>query len=144
MSTETPTTRREIRERLNKIAPYPKHDTPDQASAVAKYLAVAAQRGWKYTLDIADMGSAEYMLSVQAMFGDFAALHLLRGLIESNPTLAEELSRQIRNAWDDGGDIGPWLWEHATALGIDTDEVSRLEVTWWAAGKTPATTGETP
>jgi hypothetical protein len=133
MSTEetTPTTRPGIRDRLNAIAPYPNAGTPDHARAVAKYLAVSAQRRWKYNLDIADMDSDIYRQSVQAMMGEFAALHLLMALIDSDPAAAERLSRKIRDAWD-GGEIGPWLWQHATALGIDPDEVSRLEEAWWA------------
>ena len=142
-TTEASKTRREAQRRLSEIAPYPTHSTPDHARAVAKYLAVTAQRRWKYNLDIAGAQAGdEYRLSVQAMLGEFAALHLLMRLRETSPALAEEVSQQIRSAWDDGGDIGSWLWEHATALGIDTDEVSRLEAAWWAAEQTTATTGE--
>jgi hypothetical protein len=142
MTAETPATRREIRARLSEIAPYPEHDTPDQASAVAKYLAVAAQRHWKWNLDIADMDGAEYWQSTQTMLAEFAALHLLMHLRKTSPDVAELAAAQIRDAWDDGGGIGEWLWEHAKALGIDTDEVGRLEEAWWAAS--PTATGETP
>ena len=138
-TTQTPT-RREIRDRLTEIAPYPKPGDPDHARAVAKYLAVSAQRRWKYNLDIADMDAPGYQVSVQAMLGDFAALHLLTHLMDTNPELAELAAAQIRDAWDDGGGIGEWLWEHATALGIDTAEVSRLEAAWWAAPESAAAT----
>ena len=127
-TTEVPKTRREIRDRLSEIAPYPKQDTPDHARALAKYLAVDAQRLWKYNLDIISMDAQfgdAYRASVQAMLGEFAALHLLMRLRETSPGLAEEMSHQIRDAWDDGGGIGEWLWEHATALGIDVPDVSR-------------------
>lgn len=135
MSTDektTPATRREIRDRLNTIAPYPDDTTPDHARAVAKYLAVEAQRRWKWNLDIADQDGSDWRQSVQALVAGFAALHLLMHLMETDPAKAEELSKQIRNAWEDGGGVGEWLWEHATALGIDPAEVSRLEVAWHA------------
>ena len=134
-TTEAPKTRREIRARLGEIAPYPKQDTPDHARAVAKYLAVSAQRRWKWTLDIADMDSTEYRSAVQVMLADFAALHLLMHLLNTDTPKTEGLSRQIRDAWDDGGEVGSWLWEHGMALGVDPDEVCRLEEEWWAAAE---------
>lgn len=144
-TTEAPKTRGEIRERLDRIAPYPKRGTvagfTDHARTVAKYLAVSAQRRWKYNLDIADMNSDGYQQSVRTMMAEFAALHLLMRLRETSPGAAEIAAVQIRDAWDDGGGIGEWLWEHATTLGIDTDEVSRLEEAWWAAS--PATAAAT-
>jgi hypothetical protein len=145
-TTEAPKTRREITARLNEIAPYPDQDTPDHARAVAKYLAVSAQRRWKYNLDLVDthrMDSIEYRLSVQAMLGEFAALHLLMALMNTAPEQAEELAVQIRDAWDDGSEVGSWLWGHELVLGIDADEVSRLEEAWRAAPESAAaTTGE--
>lgn len=132
--------RHAISGRLNEIAPYPEMGTPDQARAVAAYLAVSVQRRWTYTLDIltagdmdGDMDGDTYWMTVQAMLAEFAALHLLMRLRETNPELAEEVAVQIREAWDDGAGVGEWVWTHAETLGIDLNEVGCLETAFRAA-----------
>lgn len=51
------------------------------------------------------------------MYG-FAAEYLLGALSEVDPARADQVAEQIRDAWEDGGGVGEWLWDHASELGL--------------------------
>lgn len=128
----TPMTADQINDRLREIAP-----APEDARGLAKCLAVAALRRWHrhlapfYFTDDENSRALERE-SVNSMCCEFATLHLLMAAINSRGSSVNELAAQITGAWDDGGEIGAWVWEHAQALGIDTAEVERLEDAWQA------------
>lgn len=143
MTTETtePMTWPQIRKRLDEIAPDPADtghaDEHDIARIVARAIAVTAQRRWVRNLSDYFGGGdrvaqREWQESIATLCAEFAALHLLMGLIEANPERARVLAARIRDAWDDGGMIGELLWEHLEALGIDGNEIARLEEAWQA------------
>jgi hypothetical protein len=71
-----------------------------------------------------------FYASVDAMCSEFAALHLLMKLSEIDTGTADRLATEIRNAWDAGDLIGELLYEHAHALGVDGEEVARIEDAW--------------
>lgn len=136
MTTEAdpaPLTRGQISARLSEIAPQ-----PDDARSLAKCIAVAALRRWHRHLtphQFADDENSRALEreSVNGMCYEFAALHLLMAMLAGEPGESPDFTvAQITDAWDDGGGIGEWLWEHAQALGIDAGEVNRLEDAWQA------------
>ena len=136
-TTEAPMTWPQIRDALEAIAPTVTEDGPVDARALARTMAVSAQRRWNRNLSRYFAGQDEatrrlFTESVSAMCAEFAMIHLLMALMDENPVRADELATQIRDAWDDGGSIGEWLWEHEQALGIDADAVNRLEDAWQA------------
>ena len=47
----------------------------------------------------------------------FAAAHALYALGEKSSARTALVATQIRDAWEDGGGVGEWLWEH---LGAET------------------------
>jgi hypothetical protein len=127
MSTETPPmTREEIRARLVEIAPWPDRDPAPEA--VARWLAVHAQREWVAHILPATMpGGPEHLdvAAVAKMNAQFAAAHALLALIGTGRE--EQVAREIVLAWSGGGAEGMWLWEHLGHLGVDPAEVTRLE-----------------
>jgi hypothetical protein len=132
-----PMTGPQIKAALESLAPFPPEDQPVAALALAKNMAVAAQRRWRRNLSRYFSGrdavtQRAFHESVGAMCDEFAALHLLMALADENPVRAGELATQIRDAWNDGFEIGEWLREHELALGVDTDAVNRLEDAWQA------------
>ena len=144
----TPMTWPQIKAAIDKLAPFPSGDEPVPARGLAKTIAVSAQRRWHRNLggyfDGRDTASQRrFSESIHAMCDEFAALHLLMALMDENPVRADELATQIRDAWNDGGGIGEWLWEHEQALGVDADEVNRLEEAWQALPQNAPKAGET-
>jgi hypothetical protein len=130
--TTSPMTREQISARFRAIAPYPDSSTPDQAKALAGWLTGQAQRRWTRCLDLIDQEGPLYLMTISAMLSDFAALHLLMGLTEIDTATADRLAAEIRETWDSDGEVGPLIWQHAVALGIDPAEVSRLEEACYA------------
>jgi hypothetical protein len=125
--TTAPRTPTQISARFREIAPYPDKDSPEQAKALAGWLTGQAQRRWTRCLDLIPQEGPLYMTTISAMLSDFAALHLLMAMAEIDTGTADRLAVQIRETWDDGGEVGPLIWQHAVALGIDPAEISRLE-----------------
>jgi hypothetical protein len=129
MSTETEPTpaerAKQIRDRLNEIAPWPEWGTEITAESVARYLAVCAQLGWIRNVTPFIRDGQE--IPVAQFAAQFAAAHALLALAEVDPERARLTAAQIADAWNDGGGIGEWLWEHLTALGVDVDEIGRLD-----------------
>lgn len=140
MTTETtaPMTAEQITARGNEIAPLDfGQQEPVAAAEVARWLAYHAQRRWTRNLSRYFDGNdpatrRAFHESVGAMYSEFAALHLLMVLSAADEAKADEAATRIRDAWDDGGLIGELLYEHEQALGIDPEEVTRLEEAWQA------------
>ena len=133
----TPMTWPQIKAAIDKLAPFPPEGQPVTARGLARTMAVSAQRRWWRNLssyfDARDAATQQrFSESIHAMCNEFAALHLMMAFIEADPVHADEVANQIRDAWNDGGGIGEWLWEHEQALGVDADEVNRLEDAWQA------------
>ena len=107
---------REIRTALTAIAPLPEEGDVT-AEQMVRHLAVRAQeRGHKLLHPALEFDSQQ----LATMCAEFAAAHALAALLEADPKVAGWCAVQIRDAWDDGGSIGEWLWE---LLG---DETCRL------------------
>lgn len=145
---QTPMTWPQIKAAIDKLAPFPPEGEPASARGLAKTMAVSAQRRWHRNLsgyfDSRDAATQRrFSESIHAMCDEFAALHLLMALMDENPVRADELATQIRDAWNDGGGIGEWLWEHEQALGVDADEVNRLEEAWQKLLQNAPKAGET-
>lgn len=117
-----------IRARLREIAPDPGAESADVAEALARNMTVSALRRNSRCLNSAL--SPDQALSIEALSAlcyQFAAVHLLQAFrAEEGPERANLIAAEILSAWDDGGGIGEWLWEHAQKLGVDADEVNRL------------------
>lgn len=109
--------------RYREIAPDADPKSPDPSEALAVSLLVHAQRD--YTRTLSPAATLDYAM-IGAMCARFAAAHMLAWLRANQPEAAVRLSGEIASAWDDGGSIGEWLWEHAQPLGVDTDTVNRL------------------
>jgi hypothetical protein len=111
----------EIRAKLDAIAPLP--ETGDvTAMQLARHMAVRAQERWTRMLAAAGTGVDHLQLS--AMLAEFATAHALGALFEAGPKAADWCAVQIRDAMEDGGAVGEWLWE---LLGEETSrEVAAL------------------
>ena len=116
---------REIR-KLDEIAPFPEGETVT-APDLARFFAVRAQERFTKMLHPAMSVDPE---QVSAMGAEFAAAHALLALAETDTdTFSQEtgsafVAAQIRDAIDDGGEIGEWLFEH---LGAETsNRVAKL------------------
>jgi hypothetical protein len=109
--------------RYREIAPDPDPESKDPSKALAISLLAHAQRDFTRMLSPAEPFNHEV---IAGMCARFAAVHLLAWLRQSRPDAAARLSGEIVSAWDDGGGIGEWLWEHAQPLGVDPDAVQRL------------------
>jgi hypothetical protein len=107
----------EIRAKLDAIAPLPE-DRPPTALVLARHLAVrAAERHVRQLDPRVPFDSRQ----IAAMTAEFAAAHALYALAEGGS--GDEAAAQIADAWDDGGEIGEWLYQH---LGETVNEVSAL------------------
>lgn len=145
MTAETkPLTAEQIYARLEEIAPPPRMGTPDRARALAKTIAVEAyRRNYRHVHPFA-WGNDEAARrleheSVSVLCYEFAALHLLMASLEIRGVSVNGLAAEIADAWADGGAIGEWLWAWCESLGIDTDELARLEDALQAQTATPET-----
>jgi hypothetical protein len=112
---------REIRAKLDAIAPFPEDETVT-AEALARYFAVRAQERFTRMLHPAvPLDAAQ----VAAMTAEFAAAHALLALAEDDcgtfppETGSAFVAAQIRDAIEDGGGVGEWLFGH---LGKETSE----------------------
>lgn len=123
--TETTMTQEQIRARQNEIAPYPEWGTKVTGESLARYLAVLAQLGW--SRNVTPFIRDDQEIPPQQVAANFAAAHALLALHEADPEKAALTAAQIADAWNDGGGIGEWLYEHLTRLGVDPDEVARLD-----------------
>ena len=127
-----PLTAEQIYARLEEIAPVPRMGTPDRARALAKTITVAAvRRNHRHLAPFAwgnDEASARLEHeSVSVLCYEFATLHLLMASLNGRGVSVNGLAAEIADAWEDGGAIGEWLWGYCRQLGIDMDEIHRLE-----------------
>ena len=112
MNTETTTPAeraKQIRARLAEIAPYPDTDEATTGRSLARWLAMrsAVINHQQLSPDVPMSRSKIDLLTIL-----FAAAHALYALDASDPALGTQAALEIRNAWDDGGGVGEWLWEH--------------------------------
>ena len=131
---------REIRERLDAIAPWPSWSDETTALGVARYLAVRAQIAFtQHIMPFTMPGGGGRLdpLICEKINGQFAAAHALQVLARENPERADEVARQITAAWNGGGEVGSWLF------GILGRAVAE-EVTALAEALTEAQTAVTP
>lgn len=138
MSTETtaPADRaKQIRDRLNEIAPWPGWGSEATPESMARWLLVHAQREWAaHVAPSLEPGGPDMdVAAIAKMNAQFAAGHALLALIGTGREAA--VTGEIAEAWCDGGGVGEWLHEHLAHLGVDPDEVSRLEGERVALGK---------
>jgi hypothetical protein len=112
----------EIRAKLDAIAPWPEGGTVT-AAGLGRHFAVRAQERWTRGLSMA--GPELDGQQIALMIAEFAAAHALCALAEQDTTGPEDegssafTAAQIRDAISDGGEIGPWLFEH---LGKETSQ----------------------
>jgi len=112
---------REIRRQLTAIAPLPEEGDVT-AEQLARHLAVRAQERW--SRQIGYPGDPIDNLQLSCLLAEFAAAHALATLFEADPKMANWAAVQIRDAFEDGGSVGEWLWE---LLGGKTvEKVSKL------------------
>jgi len=117
---------REIRGKLDEIAPFPEGETVTAAD-LARFFAVRAQE--RFTR-MAHPAVPFDVTQVAAMTAEFAAAHALLALAECDTgaftpeTGSAFVAAQIREAMLDGGGTGEWLYEH---LGAETsNRVAKL------------------
>jgi hypothetical protein len=109
----------EIHDRLDVLAPYPSIGDVT-AKGLARYLAKQAQVSWSRGMNgPGHLTPAE----VARMVSEFAAAHALLALADSDPARADLVATQIRDAWEDGGGVGEWTWDH---LGLDAGKIAAL------------------
>lgn len=105
---------RELRKKLDAIAPLPEDGSDVTALEVAGFMAVRAQERFHRGLNGPGIDGHQ----ISAMGAEFAAEFALRVLADVAPAeVSTEAASQIWGAVCDGGGIGEWLWEH---LGDDT------------------------
>ena len=123
----------EIRRKLDAIAPLPGDpDVAVTATDLARHFAVRALERF---VRVADPRVPYDAQQVPVMCAEFAAAMALAALAGLQAEVGTGVATQIRDALEDGGEIGGWLNEH---LGADTAKaVSALagELTEAQAGK---------
>lgn len=103
-------------------APYPTTSADATADNLAAHLAVAAQRLYRKNMDAADLDRTAMSLFVQ----EWGVVFLLREVQERAGTkVADDLARELCEAWNDGSHLGESLWEWLTEYGIDPEAVVR-------------------
>lgn len=119
---------KQIRDRLNEIAPYPDAEATT-ARSLARWLAMRAAviNHQQLSPDVPFSRTRIDLLTVL-----FAAAHALYALDDLNPDAATPVAKEIRDAWDDGGGVGEWLWEHlggaaCAEIGPLADELAALD-----------------
>jgi hypothetical protein len=116
-----------VRARFREIAPFPEAGGADLARDLSRYLAVTAVRRGAHCAELVLAGDAKGTRDLHAaLAGEFAAVHLLEAMRRGDAHSPSAAAAQVLDAWQDGGGIGEWLWEHGQALGVDPDEVSKL------------------
>ncbi len=132
MSTETTTPAeraKQIRERLNEIAPYPDDASKVTAAGLARYLAMRAQVIHTQQLGtVAPWSRAQIDLLTVL----FAAAHALYALKSRVPVPPDQAAGEIWSAWEDGAGVGGWLWQHlgdeaCQETGTLAEELAALE-----------------
>lgn len=112
---------REVRAELDKLAPYP-GEGPVKAQDLARYLAMEAQVMFARYMDASHDPS---LTEVVALQGFYAAARALLELAGADPGdgRADECAEDIRDAFESGGAIPEWIYEH---LGRDAERINDL------------------
>jgi hypothetical protein len=124
----------EIRRKLDAIAPLA--DGPNVAVTATELARHFAVRALERFIRAADPRVPYDAQQNSQMCAEFAAAHALAALAGLQAEVGTGVATQIRDALEDGGEIGGWLYEH---LGADTAKaVSALtdELTEAAGGRT--------
>lgn len=98
----------QIRRRLEEIAPL-RTSGAVTAVGLARQQAVEAQIAWSR---MTGMDHPITMQDIAILHGCFGTAHALLALAEAAPAKADEVADQILGAWEDGGGVGEWIWEH--------------------------------
>ena len=122
MAEDTRTRIAEVRAQIRELAPSPPEDGAT-AQQVAAYAIAEAQVSWARMMSL---HSDVSMTDIAIVHGMFAAAHALLALAKLDAARADEAAAQIWDAWNDGGGVGEWLWEHETSLGIDSERLISL------------------
>lgn len=101
----------DLRTRLTALAAYPE-DGPVKAWDMARHFAIRAQERWVRQLD-GRTDIDHQQLAVMA--AEFAAAHALYSAMTG--ARPDDFATEIRDALEDGGVIGEWLWDY---LGDET------------------------
>lgn len=129
----------------DEFAPYPRTEDTVTADKLARSMAVAAQVA--YTLVDATMGDRDAAEGPGGVHADtplakalgkvarlttsntverYGIVRLLRALIEHAPEHADEVARDLWQAWNDGSTLGEETWEWLAEYGIDADAVTQV------------------
>jgi len=118
----------EIRRKLNAVASLP-GEGPVTATDVARHFAVRALERFVRAADPRVPYDAQ---QIPVMCAEFAAAHALYALGEEPGEFTSRVATQIRDALEDGGEIGGWLNEHlgagtAKAVSALADELTEAQ-----------------
>ena len=108
----------EIRAELDKLAPCPESGDVT-ARGLARYFAMEAQLAWARMIGMDHPVTERDTILLTGYFG---AAHALRAFAKRDPSWADDVAGEIREAFDPPG-IGEWLWEH---LGGDAEKIAAL------------------
>lgn len=120
---------------IERLAPYPKSPEDATAENVYRYLLVRTQitclrRVLPFTEPGGPRDSHEHMAAIAQFVAEWSTLHLLRSLLglkytdgTDMPDTADGVVRDMWEAWDDGSDMAPALYEWLEQAGIDPKEI---------------------
>jgi hypothetical protein len=111
---------REIRDKINALAPAPV-EAGMPAPDVARYLAAQAQVNWSRFVASVRRDAPDLRVS-SLISAQFAAAYALLAFHRVAPQEADEIAAQIVEAWN-MGETDEWSWD---ALGADAAEIARL------------------
>jgi hypothetical protein len=105
----------------NNPAPYPTSAADVTAEGLARHLAVQAQRTNAQIMTASGLNRDAMARFVY----EWGVTFLLReALAHLGPVAADDIARDLWEAWQDGGSPGEFLWEWLTEYGIDPEQVS--------------------
>ena len=104
----------------NNPAPYPTSADKATAEGMARHMAVQAQRSY-----VQFVGEAGMNRDAMARFVyEWGVTFLLReALAHLGPVTADEIARNLWDAWNDGASPGEFLYEWLTEYGINPESI---------------------
>jgi hypothetical protein len=122
------TTTPEAPAQLEALTSFPDRDDPDAARHLASaFGALAHCRAARFNAWTSGEASAPEPWTLLVMSLETVAMVLLMALDSQDRDQAARIARQVIDAWDAEDAIGAMLLGHLAALGIDADEIGRLE-----------------